>query len=100
MMLNTDICLYYDIQASAPCCTRTNLVDGKGRSRCETDGDKQCTRIENTHPRWAASMAVRKYLGGSSPNNDNSAFYDAFRLAWYKATMNGMDNLKPVMDTC
>mmetsp|Transcript_7068 Transcript_7068/g.15346 ORF Transcript_7068/g.15346 Transcript_7068/m.15346 type:complete len:99 (+) Transcript_7068:1-297(+) len=98
-MLNTDMCLFYNIEESGPCCSRF-LFDPNGRSRCESHANKQCTTYDATHERWEASRAVRKYLGGSTPNDSQEEFYKAFKLAWYKATINGMDNLHPLMDTC
>jgi len=101
LMLNTDICLFYDVEASSgPCCTRTDAFDPSGRSRCLSDADNQCPTIDSSHPRWQAARAVRRYLGGSTQNDSNQAFYQAFKLAWFKATLNGMEHLKPVMDTC
>ncbi|KAL7536964.1 hypothetical protein ACHAXR_007507 [Thalassiosira sp. AJA248-18] len=95
MMLNTDICLYYNIEETAPCCTRTEL-DG----RCEEFEDTQCGVYDDDHPRWEARAAVLSYLGGPTKNDNNDPFYNAFRDAWFKAVNNGMSELKPVMDTC
>ena len=100
MMLNTDMCLFYDIDDNQPCCSRTDIFKPNGESRCEEHENLQCSVIGSDHPRWEASLAVRRYLGGSAANDNNEAFYDAFRLAWFKATLNGRSHLKPLMDEC
>ena len=47
-----------------------------------------------------AVNAVLDYLGGSSPNDNQGPFYQAFEIAWHKATTNGHDDLKPVRRMC
>jgi len=100
MMLNTDMCLFYDTENSSPCCSRTDLFKENGQSRCEANADRQCSVIGSDHPRWEAAQAVRKFLGGSSANDNNWHFYEAFTLAWFKATLNGRTHLKPIMNEC
>ena len=102
MMLNTDICLLYDIDSKSQCCTRTNLFKGNGNNRCETNflSNNECLSYQNGHDRFPAAQAVKKYLGGSGPNNNNAPFYDAFSIAWFKATTNGLDYLKPITNQC
>ena len=101
MMLNTDICLFYNVEEmTEPCCTRIDIFDGSGNSRCERFEDTACEEYPANHERAEAAAAVRNYLGGSTRNDNNEHFYQAFKIAWYKAVMNGMDNLKPLMDTC
>jgi len=100
MMLNTDICLVFDIDderngSGTECCTRTDLVDGDGNSHCEILEDSQCRLYPHDHPRWEATNAVMHNLDG---NNHN--FYEAFRLAWFKATTNGMFDLHPIALNC
>ncbi len=101
-MLNTDMCLLYDIDSKFPCCSRTNLLDNQGNNRCITDelSNNACLSYDSSNDRFPASQAVRKYLGGSGPNNNNAPFYDAFTIAWFKATTNGLDNLKPIREKC
>mmetsp|Transcript_23117 Transcript_23117/g.50063 ORF Transcript_23117/g.50063 Transcript_23117/m.50063 type:complete len:557 (-) Transcript_23117:185-1855(-) len=100
MMLNTDVCLFYDVDDDVPCCTRTDLFATDGRSRCNTDEAKQCATIGEGHPRHDASKAVRRFLGGATQNDDNSDFYESFEIAWFQATINGMRDLKPLMESC
>mmetsp|Transcript_36903 Transcript_36903/g.89013 ORF Transcript_36903/g.89013 Transcript_36903/m.89013 type:complete len:445 (-) Transcript_36903:225-1559(-) len=100
VMLNTDMCLFYDTENSSPCCSRTDLFKENGQSRCEANADRQCSVIGSDHPRWEAAQAVRKFLGGSSANDNNWHFYEAFTLAWFKATLNGRTHLKPIMNEC
>jgi hypothetical protein len=71
-----------------------------GQNRCETLADKACPLISSDHPRTEASNAVKTFLGGSGPNTNNAPFYNAFTIAWFKATTNGMAVLKPLSDTC
>lgn len=100
MMLNTDICLVYDIDSSKQCCSNTGLFAPNGRSRCGSNANRQCRRYSQNNSRIQATQAVVSYLGGSSPNSNNTPFYRAFALAWYKATTNGQYKLKPLKDTC
>ena len=101
MMLHTDICLFYNIEENGNCCTRTDLYNTSGESHCRTEWENnQCSVYDRDHPRWEASEAVKRYLGAPHVNDDNGNFYEAFRMAWLKATMNGMHDLKPVMDSC
>ena len=83
------------MEESAPCCSRTDLP-----GRCESHADKQCALYDSSNSRIEASRAIRKYLGGNEPNDNNAPFYHAFKVAWFKSTINGHSNLKPVMDSC
>lgn len=96
------VCLLFDIDDKKQCCSRTNLFKSNGRNRCEVSSleNKECSRINRNHPRFEASKAVKTFLGGSGPNDNNAPFYDAFAVAWFKATTNGLDVLKPLKDTC
>merc|ERR550539_1183404 len=80
MMLNTDICLFYDIP----------------------EGDNQnCPTADNVRPE--AIAAFREFLGGTNLNNNNNqAFYSAFSEAWVSATENGYsnDDLFDVLESC
>lgn len=51
---------------------------------------------EEGNSRKEATDAVAKYLDG----DDNSNFYEAFRLAWFKATTNGLADLRQIVESC
>jgi len=102
-MLNTDMCLFYDIETSYPCCSRTDLFRSNGANRCDYEEDyshTECMKYSSDSSRMAAVRAVVKFLGGTGPNSNQTPFYQAFEKAWYKATMNGADNLKPLKNSC
>jgi hypothetical protein len=94
MMLNTDICLVFDLESSGPCCTRTDLFKTNGESHCQTMEEEQCPVYDGGNPRLAATEAVAEYA------EDNANFYEAFRQAWFKATTNGNSNLQQVVEEC
>ena len=101
MMLNTDICFFYDIdEGGEDCCTRTDLRKPNGQSRCLKFANRQCDRIRDGHPRFEAAEAVIRNLGGQTTNANNAPWYKAFEEAWFKATMNGHSNLQPMPDRC
>jgi len=89
MMLNTDICLYFDIPDgnNQRCCTDT----GPG---CE--GVELCPYASSVRPE--AFVAVDSFRSGMRDDNDN--FFAAFTKAWVAATENGHSNLFEVLDTC
>ena len=97
MMLNTDMCLVYNLEKTKfPCCTRTDL-----RGRCMTLGNVQCERYDRDDDYYKATEAVLKYMQGTEGNfHDNTNFYEAFRLAWYKATINSVDDLQYMVASC
>ena len=101
-MLNTDICLFYDIHETQPenCYTRTDLYKSDGDSHCMLNERDQCRLIDRDHERWEAAKAVREYMGNPHDEEDNENFYKAFKMAWLKATMNGMHDLKPLVEVC
>ena len=96
MMLNTDICLKFDIpEDDAPaCCT-----DITGNCRGNFD-NVQCPTAEQVRPEAVA--AFDEFIGGANlGNNNNAPFYDAFFIAWEKATENGHSGLlSPLVDSC
>jgi hypothetical protein len=104
MMLNTDICLVYDIESesddaaggASPCCTRTDMFKTNGESHCQTMENEQCPAYDASNPRIEASGAVSDMLDGE----DNTNFYEAFRAAWFKATTNGHSDLIPIQELC
>ena len=103
MMLNTDICLVFDIDNDLNCCTKTDEFFQNGNSKCIDDTLNQCPLYPRSDPRRAATDAVVEYIGGSKDshgNGNNEAFYSAFATAWEKATTNGQDNLKELLDDC
>ncbi|KAL3788690.1 hypothetical protein HJC23_001889 [Cyclotella cryptica] len=100
MMLNTDMCLLFDIDTNKQCCSRTSMFKPNGQNRCESNEDVECPMYSRDNPRIEAAKAVKNFLGGSAPNSNNAPFYNAFTIAWFKATTNGLDALKPLTDTC
>lgn len=94
MMLNTDICLAYDIDAQisgvTTCCT--NPSSSSGCARCNTYA--LCTSSQCISRREAAD-AVSEFK-----NQGNDRFYVAFSSAWNKATVLGQTNLRQLTETC
>jgi hypothetical protein len=89
MMLNTDICLIYDIESvQNNCCTR--------QGECATDR-AQCPTYSSNNAQREALDAVLDFIGGME-STDNSEFYVTFALAWVKATNLGWDNLSPLVE--
>ena len=99
-MLNTDMCLLYDIKTTFPCCTNNETLRQDGTNAC--DGGNQVlsdTPCGVTASRGDAANAVdlfaqRREQGGFLDNN--APFYDAFAAAWSLATTNGWTNLRPL----
>ena len=101
MMLNTDICLVWDVEDHFDrCCTRTDLFDSDGISHCQEAADNQCGLYPPNHPRMGAVDAVMEFLGDGDDNDDNTHFYEAFKIAWLKATVNGQHDLHPLRESC
>lgn len=102
LMLNTDICLVYDIDESVDCCTRTDQFFPDGGTECLTDelASRQCPFYSQSSSRIEAVDAVEEMLGGELPNSNNDPFYNAYTEAWVKATENGWDNLLPLAESC
>ncbi|KAL7553876.1 hypothetical protein ACHAWF_017211, partial [Thalassiosira exigua] len=103
LMLNTDMCLVYNIDniATSKCCTVIGQSYDNGQDRC-VDADaaiRQCPMYQQGHSRFEAREAVHEFLG-PFPNDDNTAFYDAFKVAWRKATTVGQPNLSPLVESC
>ena len=103
-MLNTDICLDFDIDNLSNCCTRINRLGNDGTNAC-IDPDifeVECLSYADDHPRQAAVAAVTEFIGGANLNNDNNEpFYTSFSVAWEKATHNGWEGqLKPLATVC
>ncbi len=100
MMLNTDICLFYDIPEgnNQDCCTDTT-----GNCRDNTVQNSQCPTAENVRPE--AFAAFNEFLGGpitNLNNNNNEPFYAAFLTAWTTATELGYseNELSVLENTC
>jgi hypothetical protein len=87
MMLNTDICLRYDIDDGSPCCTNTD-------QNCRREQNNQCSDSSQVRPE--AFNAVNNF---ARPDG-NTAFFEAYSSAWVKATENGHDSLNELADTC
>ena len=88
MMLNTDICLKYDIddqinQVAAPCTTRS------------IQNVPTCPVYGSTSTRRQASDAVDEFANGA-----DSTFYTAFSGAWNKATAKGQSGLRLLAASC
>lgn len=103
-MLNTDICLQYDIDTLFPCCTRIDRLNNSGENACLNPDllNVECLPYADDSPRQNAVNAITEFIGGNNPNNDNNApFYEAFTIAWKKATMKGWEGqLQPLKQTC
>ena len=89
MMLNTDICLYFDIPDGNQqnCCTRNNR-DCRELPRCPSA----------TSLRPDSVAAVNSFRSGARDDNEN--FFHAFSKAWVVATENGHTNLTEDLDIC
>jgi len=102
MMLNTDICLAFDIdqfrRRGVPCCSRTDKTFSNGENECidREAARSRCPRYSPRDPRRAATDAVYKYVS----DNDNTLFYEDFAEAWQKATTVGQRRLHPLAETC
>lgn len=88
MMLNSDICLAFDIPDGDDqnCCTNIN-------QRSCRNFDIQCPAAATVRPEAYQAVLMFK-------DEDEDEFYNAFSEAWVKATENGIDNLQEVPDTC
>jgi len=99
LMLNTDICLVYDMEElfddGTPCCTKIN-----GECIEPESAKTKCPMYSRMHSRWEAREAVQEMLGGSNPNDPNLPFYTAFAKAWAKATTIGQEDLFPLAESC
>ena len=102
--LNTDMCLLFDIETTFPCCTRTDLTNNNGNQCDRGDtvlSNTPCASYAPGSVRAEAANAVELFAGLNNNggfNNDNSPFYDAFTVAWNKATTNGLSGLQPLVD--
>ena len=66
MMLNTDICLVFDIdRAGNNCCTR--------EGECGDFRGRQCPIYDERNKRREAADAVIDFIGGSMDDTDNTA---------------------------
>ena len=85
IMLNTDICLAFDIDdiPNPRCCT-------KGTSSCV-----QCPTYPTTDSRRQAANAVSEF-----DTFGNDRFYAAYSSAWNKAIVLGQSNLKSLTSSC
>lgn len=97
MMLNTDICLRFDIPDgnNQNCCTNASNGD-----RCRVRGEELPACDSSAGVRPEAFSAFEAFRTGRG--NDNTAFYAAFSDAWQKATENGYEDesLRELADTC
>jgi len=102
MMLNTDICLAYNIDnqinGGAPCCTHTDKTNSDGSNQCpipNVGGINKCPMYAEGDSRRPALEAVDEFYKG-----DDSDFYYAFASAWGVATTVGQSNLKFLAESC
>lgn len=102
MMLNTDLCLVYDIAGNLPCCTRTGVLYPNGDDTCidTVAAQRKCPVLSSAHTRYEARETVGEMLGGAYPNDNNVPFYNAFLESWNKATTVGQSNLSFLKQTC
>jgi len=95
------------IDSSVECCSRTDL-DGNA---CASGGldfsQSPCQRYEAGSERDEAAQAVVRFADPRSDvdiagpfTNNNQPFFEAFAVAWEKATTNGWTNLSPLSTTC
>ena len=107
VMLNTDICMAFDIDRlilrdREQCCTRTDQTFSNGENKC-VDREataRRCPMYSSNNPRRAMRDAVDEMLGGDSPNDNNQPFFDAFEIAWGKATTLGSSDLMTMDGSC
>jgi hypothetical protein len=100
VMLNTDICLVYDIDRDVQCCTKTDEFFQGGQSKCIDSSLRQCPLYPKGHSRWKATEAVVEMIGGRKGSKSNENFYSAFATAWEKATTNGWKDLRELSEDC
>ena len=102
VMLNTDLCLAFNIDGNTQCCTRTGSTYSDGQNRCIDNAvaSRRCPFYREDDPRFEARESVQEMLGGSFPNDNNEPFYEAFREGWRKATTVGQTDLLPLAETC
>ena len=103
-MLNTDMCLLFDIDATFPCCSRTDLTRNDGSNQCDRFGSNlagtECARTTNEEAANAMILFSGQRDGGGF-DNDNGPFFAAFSSAWQAATTNGWeDNLHDFALSC
>jgi hypothetical protein len=98
MMLNTDICLAYDIDdqinGGPPCCTTTSVNDNECPIVNMNERD-MCPMYTENSSRYPALESVMDFYDGNDAN-----FYNAFSTAWEMATTVGQDNLQPLSESC
>ena len=102
-MLNTDMCLLFDLEQTFPCCSRTDLLNNNGDNPCREFNETTCSVYDESSPRKEAAEAVELLAtggGNNIRNPNNQPFYDAFETAWSKATTNGVTNLRQLDITC
>ena len=106
-MLNSDMCLFFDIETTFPCCTNTGLTLNDGSNQCDRGASElsaiPCSTYAPGSVRAEAANAVELFAGRRETggfNNDNSPFFNAFTSAWSKATTNGWDDLQPLAESC
>jgi len=98
MMLNTDICLAYDIDdqinGGPPCCTTTSVNDDECPIVNMNERD-MCPMYTENSSRRPALESVMDFYDGNDAN-----FYNAFSNAWEMATTVGHDNLQSLSESC
>lgn len=102
-MLNTDMCLLYDIEQNFPCCSRTDRFRIDGTNACDGLVETPCSTYDDLSSRKDAADAVNLFATGGSNNigsTNNGPFYEAFEVAWVKATTNGHEGLYQLGPNC
>lgn len=124
MMLNTDLCLIYDIEAVrggifiyalkffsidysliTPNLLLLHLLLLQrqnsccaNRGECRNDQLRACPRYDRGHDRREALIIVNRLGRGEA--NENSDFYEAFATAWQKSIDLGWENQLFPLDVC
>ena len=106
-MLNTDMCLFFDVDVTFPCCTDTSGNGNGGTHQCDRGSEvlrnTPCATYAVGSPREEAANAVELFAGvraGGGFNDDNAPFFRAFASAWDKANTNGWTGLQPLAESC
>ena len=84
-------------------CTNNNTIRNNGVNACNAAGrdleNTLCGTYPEGHSRRDAADAVSLFSGGTN-SVALSSFYNAFAIAWEKATKNGWSNLQDLKATC
>lgn len=97
----------FSIDNSVECCSRTDLDGNACTSRDLDFSQSPCQTYEAGSERDEAAQAVVRFADPRSAvditgpfSNNNQPFFDAFAVAWEKATTNGWTNLSTLSEAC